>query len=336
MFNLFAISDMPTVQVPNFAAIIRAQPSVTGLPTGAVVASSLGQSLGAIAADALTKRSEKDSIMRFANVMEAEDPQQAALYRAMAESIPLFDPGVLQGGGTAGSGSRGGMTSSIMSDMMDSLNRQRELKNALQLQAVRTNDAIRVDQARHALELAEIAARNKGRMTIEEQLQEGREKIQALKDAAAGEKNDIERQKLIVDAVAEQRALDALEEQKRKAEATEQLRLTEVGVRAAGLALKYSKDAQINRPSTKEQIDRRISTSPKLSAKRDEIMKSLADPNLDAQERQAKQAELQNLRYEAYDEIVGELPVGDGMPADPSLIPASKSQIDSLLKGIVP
>lgn len=327
-------------QVPDFASIVSARPVTTGLPAGAVIATTIGNSLSALATNAMQKKQEKDTINQFADVMAETDPQSANLYRAYANNIPLFDAGVLTNGG-GGSGG-GGMQGNIMESMLRTINQERELKNALALQSQRTDDTIKIDQIRHVQNLGEIEARGQERLTLEEVAQAGRETIQKMRADASAEKDLTARAKMLIEIQRLEHDQRTLEERIRHNKEEEQRRVEQMKVDAAKAILNdEAKQKGLASKVNNDEIQRYIATNPKLVGQRDAIERQLADPNTLQEDRAALRSQLDIIHRTAWEEILKSRPQVDPMGGviDRSLFPANtpvvpQTTVKSLLQGV--
>lgn len=331
---------MATVQVPNFASIVRAQPKTVGLPTGTVIAGTVANTLGTLASNMLEKRQEKDAIMGFANIMAETDPQQAKMYAQMANSIPLFDASILAPGGGGGRSSGGGSDAvgGIMKTMLNSINQERELKNAIALDDHRTKNDAALTKIKYAQDLSELAERQKGLGVLEAIKQQGREVLAQKKEAIEAEKDTNAKNRLILDFNKLNLEQQKLEEGTSYRQEQLELQTQKLGVEAAKAVL--TDDRLRSKPpatqAVRTQIDSRISQNSEYKQKRDEILRKKADPLADPGDRASADAEMEQLRARAYDDIAGELPqlTEEGVLTPTPLLPPPT--IGNLLKGVIP
>lgn len=316
-----------SVKVPNFAAIISAQPVTKGLPASAAIGLGVGQALGTIAHSAMQRQEEKNQILGFADVTEANgDPETASIYRSMANNMPILDSSVLanlgsggpsSGGGRTvsnsggGVGSPGGLSGSIMKDMMDQLQVTRQKNANLELDQARTLNNMAQASHNSSLQLGEIAARGNATLAAEQLRQQGRIQIQQMKDDAAKEPNAIRRGQL---EVAIKKAEDAQAQRERDAEefaVNTQIKIGELSVKQQNAATAQQRAANgaagTSMRVNSANIKTTISTDPALRAKRDDIQLRLTIER-DPEKRRLIESEMVQLESAAVDRLQGNAP----------------------------
>lgn len=170
------------VVVPNFAAIMAAQPSVTpNIGMGATIGLTIADTLGGILSQAGNNAEQKKLIYGMADTIADTNPQQASVYRAMADGMSIWSP--LTGGGSSrgvGSGGGGGITSGpnagiagmVMSDMLSTLREARMSEAESKRDAARTESQMALEKMRIAGQLQEIGARRDSELKLHQDIAE--------------------------------------------------------------------------------------------------------------------------------------------------------------------
>lgn len=149
---------MSPVKVPDFAALVSAQPLSTGPSGAAVWGPMLGQSLLSVSQSIINQRKTKNMLTAFADEMETIDPDTAAIYRAMAESTPSFDSSAVigspSGAGTRGAASMG--AGDVMQDMLGVIKDKRREASELKVLAARSSEEVMLTKLRSGLEMEKM------------------------------------------------------------------------------------------------------------------------------------------------------------------------------------
>ena len=130
------------VYIPSFKHANPA-PGLNQPSSGAIAASVIGPAITGFATGITESAMQKKQLVSFADAVEIDDPQTAALLRAQAESIP-FISGV--GGGLAGgssrSGGQSGVTNALLESSLTKLRDERLFRQRSELQAAEQQDAL--------------------------------------------------------------------------------------------------------------------------------------------------------------------------------------------------
>lgn len=187
---------MPNITMPKFSAIRAATPQEV-MPTGAVIGTALGSSLGTLSASWANNQQQKKAILGMAEVVGETDPQTAAQYRSLADSIPAFSLPSLGGvGGGGSSGGLGNQTGAVMDSMLDLLKISKQSEAAMALDNQRTKNDLLIETVNHRNTIEEILAKSKVKEDADIRKEEAAQKQREFEDRWNRAKDDTERAKL--------------------------------------------------------------------------------------------------------------------------------------------
>lgn len=308
------------VKVPNFAALVAARPVDSGLPSSAIIAGAASNTLLSLSASAAEHKQAKQSIYGFADAMQDSSPQAATMYRAMADNMPAFDlSSVINGPSGGGGGGRrgaagmsgpsfGGITGSIMEDMMKEINTQRQVSAELTIDNAKTqNDMARMGYG-HGLEIQRIAAGFEKEKTLGILSFGNHAALEMLKQE--GDKAQDARHLERINAEIEQRKeyqgfLEQQLEVSREGNKVETMKAQtnafRTAAQAAGMGYFGKSDKSATAPSI-ARIQSYISTTPLLRGRWDEANREWGSAT-DAETKRAAEAKMKSIQMDAYNQI---------------------------------
>lgn len=149
---------MAGVVVPSFSSLARMPRPQSTPSAGTIAAQAAAGSLLSISSGLQQSLQTKRQLNAFAGIIEKDSPEKAAAYRSMADNTPLISFGPNTGMGAAGGGPGGGGIGSFTKDMLDTLDQVQRQKDALALDAARTQNNIVEIGARSAADLERVYA----------------------------------------------------------------------------------------------------------------------------------------------------------------------------------
>jgi hypothetical protein len=134
------------VVIPSFANRFP-KPGLNETPAGAIVASTVGSSLGQISQSIAAGRSERKQLEGLADSFQTTSPEVADILRSQAQSIPFFRVGGSDGGrvgsGSAGSGVVSSSVKDLISFALDKATDERRQRDKIQMESIGHQNAMK-------------------------------------------------------------------------------------------------------------------------------------------------------------------------------------------------